>query len=70
MNDRQLGLDPMIQQSDDKYSLEIIRKDKTEQLNLTKLIKKQALIVDRSTTCWKAYRDGDNPKTPIIVKDS
>ena len=70
MNDKLLGLDPTIQQSDGKCYVEITRNGKTERLMLTKLIKKQALIAGRATTCWKAYRDGDESKTSLIVKDS
>jgi len=70
MNDEQLGLDPTIQQSDGKRYMEITRNDKIERLILTEDIQKQAVVVGRATTCWKAYRDGDESKEPLIVKDS
>lgn len=70
MNDEQLGLDPTIQQLDDKRYVNITREGQVERLILTKLIKKQAMIVGRATTCWVAYRDGDKSKEPLIVKDS
>jgi len=70
MNDEQLGLDPTIQQSDGKRYLEITRNDKIERLILTEDIKKQAVIVGRATTCWRAYRDGDESEEPLVVKDS
>lgn len=70
MNDKQLGYDPTIQQSDGKCYVEVTRHGETERLILTKLIKKQVLIAGRATTCWKVYRDGDEPKTFLIVKDS
>ena len=70
MNDEQLGLDSAIQQSDGKRYVEITRKYKVERLILTKLIKKQTMIVCRATTCWVAYCDGDESKDPLIVKDS
>ncbi len=41
-----------------------------ERLVLTKLIKKQAVIIGRATSGWKAYREGDESKEPLIVKDS
>ena len=59
-----------IQQLDGKRYVKITRKDKVERLILTKLIKKQTMIVGRATTCWMAYRDGDESKEPLIVKDS
>ncbi|MCJ1473154.1 hypothetical protein MMC13_001805 [Lambiella insularis] len=70
MNDEQLGLDPTIQPSDGKRYVEITRSDQVERLILTEEIIKQAVIVGRATTCWKAYRDGDGLKEPLIVKDS
>ena len=70
MNDMQLGLDPTIRQSDGKCYVEITRNDQIERLILTQLIKKQAVIAGRATTCWKAYRDGDKSKESLIVKDS
>lgn len=70
MNDEQLGLDPTIQQLDGKRYVNVTREGQVERLILTKLIKKQAMIVDRATTCWVAYRDGDKSKEPLIVKDS
>lgn len=70
MNDEQLGLDSTIQQLDGKRYVNITRKDKVERLILTKLVKKQTMIVGRATTCWMAYRDGDESKEPLIVKDS
>lgn len=70
MNDEQLGLDSTIQQLDGKPYVNITRNGKLERLILTKLIKKQTVIVGRGTTCWIAYRDGDESKEPLIVKDS
>ena len=70
MNDKQLGLDPTIQHSDGKRYMKITRNDEIERLILTQLIKKQAVIADRATTCWKAYRDGDESEESLNVKDS
>ena len=70
MNDKQLGHDPTIRQSDGECYVEITRNGEIERLVLTKLIKKQALIAGRATTCWKAYRDGDESRSSLIVKDS
>jgi len=70
MNDEQLGFDPTIQQSNGKRYLKITRNNKIERLILTEDIKKQAVIVSRATTCWRAYRDGDESEEPLVVKDS
>ncbi len=70
MNDKQLGVDPSIQQLDGKPYIEITRDGQIERLILTELLKKQAMIAGRVTTCWRAYRAGDELKTSLIVKDS
>ena len=70
MTDEQLGLDPTVQGPEGKRYVEITRGGQVERLILTKSIKKQAAIVARGTTCWKAYRDTDKTKKPLIVKDS
>jgi len=46
MNDKQLNLDLIIQQSDDKRYVKITRNDQVKRLILTQLIKKQAMIAD------------------------
>ena len=70
MNNEQLGLDPTIQQSDGKRYMEITRNGKIERLILTEDITKQAVIVGRATTCWRAYCNGDGSEEPLVVKDS
>ena len=70
MTDEQLGLDPTIQGSGGQQYVEITRNGQVERLVLTAMIKKQAAIVSRATTCWRAYRDTDHMKKPLIVKDS
>ena len=70
MTYEQLGLDPTVQGPEGKRSVEITRDGQVERLILTALIKKQAAIVTRGTTCWRAYRDTDKTKKPLIVKDS
>ena len=70
MTDEQLGLDPTVQGPEGKRYIEITRDSQVERLILTKSIKKQAAIVARGTTCWRAYRDTDKTKKPLIVKDS
>lgn len=68
MNDKQLGLDLTIQESDGRRYMEITRDGQCERLILTKKIKKQAVVVGRATTCWKAYCDKDQSKEPLLVK--
>ena len=70
MTDEQLGLDPTIQGPEGKRFVEITRDGQVERLVLTAKIKKQAAIVSRATTCWRAYRNTDKTKKPLIVKDS
>ena len=70
MNDKQLGLDPTIQQLDGQHFVEITRDDQIERLILTKEIRKQAVVAGRATTCWRAYCDKDQSKEPLVVKDS
>ncbi len=70
MNDKQLGLDPTIQQSDSQRYVEITRDDQIERLFLTEEIRKQAVVAGRATACWRAYCDGDKSKEPLVVKDS
>lgn len=44
---------------------------KEERLIITKTLRAHAAcIAGRATTCWKAYREGDDSKKPLVVKDS
>lgn len=70
MNNKQLGLDPTIQQSDGQRYVEITRDDQVERLILTKEIRKQAVVVGRATTCWRAYFGKGQSKEPLVIKDS
>ena len=70
MDDEQLGFDSTIQQSDGQRFVEITRDDQVERLILMKEIRKQAVIVGRATTCWRAYCDKGQSKEPLLVKDS
>ncbi|RFU72772.1 serine threonine- kinase sgk2 [Trichoderma arundinaceum] len=68
MNNEQLGYDPTILKSGNRQYIEIQRDGQTEKLFLEQVIFRQACIVGRATTCWKAYREGD--KKTFVVKDS
>jgi hypothetical protein len=70
MDDEQLGFDPTIKQSDGKRYIEITRNDQVERLVLVENIRRHGAIVGRATTCWKAYREGDESRELLIVKDS
>lgn len=70
MNNKQLGLDPTIQQSDGQRYVDITRDDQVERLILTKEIRKQAVVVGRATTCWRANFDKGQSKEPLVIKDS
>ena len=70
MTDEQFGLDPTIQGPEGKRYVEIARDGQVERLILTAKIKKQAAIVSRATTCWRAYCDTDKTKKTLIIKDS
>ncbi len=70
MNDKQLGLDLMIQQIDGQRYVEITRDDQIERLILTEEIRKHAVVAGRATACWRAYCDKDQSKGPLVVKNS
>ena len=70
MDDKLLGRDPTIQQSNGKCYIEVTRDDQIERLFLTEEIRKQVAIAGRAITCWRAYCDGDNSKEPLVVKGS
>jgi hypothetical protein len=50
--------------------IEILREGKMERLVVDGLMKRAPCVVGRATTCWKAHRDGDESKTPLVIKDS
>ncbi|KAL8669127.1 MAG: hypothetical protein Q9168_006267 [Polycauliona sp. 1 TL-2023] len=70
MNNKQLGLDPTIQQFDGQRYVEITRDDKIERLILIEEIRKHAVVAGRATACWRAYCDKDQSKEPLVVKKS
>ncbi|KAI9747071.1 MAG: hypothetical protein M1815_004670 [Lichina confinis] len=71
MDDEQLGLDPDLMEVDGQRFVKINRDGKEERLIITDTLRDHApCIVGRATTCWKAYREGDESKKPLVVKDS
>lgn len=71
MTDDQLGFDSDLMEVDGKRFVKINRDGKEERLIITKTLRAHAAcIAGRATTCWKAYREGDDSKKPLVVKDS
>jgi hypothetical protein len=70
MSEEQLGFDPSIVESGGKRYIDIIRNDQKERIVLSELIKRAPCVAGRATTCWKAYREGDELRRPLVIKDS
>ncbi|KAH7108768.1 hypothetical protein B0J11DRAFT_449461 [Dendryphion nanum] len=70
LNEEQLGFDPTIVAEDGKRYIEIERNNRSERLVIDKVIRRVSSIAGRATTCWKCYREGDDTRTPYVVKDS
>ncbi len=70
LNEEQLGFDPTIITAGDKRYIEIERHNHIKRLVIDKVVKQVPCVVGRATTCWKAYREGDDSQRPLIVKDS
>ncbi|EHK17632.1 uncharacterized protein TRIVIDRAFT_214149 [Trichoderma virens Gv29-8] len=72
MNDEQLGYDPTIIKSGTQQYIEVRHDGQAERFILDKLIFRQACIVGRATTCWKAHHDEDDGevKKVYVIKDS
>ena len=71
MSDGQLGFDPDLMEVDGQRFVKLNRDGKEERLIITETLRAHAAcIAGRATTCWKAYREGDDSKKPLVVKDS
>jgi hypothetical protein len=70
LNEEQLGFDPTIITAGGKRYIEIERNNRTERLILDKVIKRVRCVDGRATTCWKAHREGDESRAPLVIKDS
>ena len=70
LNEEQLGFDPTIITAGDKRYIEIERDNRIERLVIDKVMKRVPCVAGRATTCWKVYREGDESRTPLVVKDS
>ena len=69
IDEEQLGFDPTITTEASRRIIKIQRNGKIERLVLEKLMKRAPCISGWATTCWKVYRE-DDPRTPLVVKDS
>ncbi|KAF1365192.1 hypothetical protein EJ07DRAFT_150724 [Lizonia empirigonia] len=70
LNEEQLGFDPSIITAGDIRYIEIERNNQKERLIIDKVIQRVHCIAGRATTCWKAYRKGDESRKPLVIKDS
>lgn len=70
LNEEQLGFDPTIITAGDKRYIEIERDNHAERLIIDKVMKRVPCVAGRATTCWKAHREGDNTRAPLVIKDS
>ena len=70
MDEEQLGFDPTIFKANGKRYIDITRNGQKERLVLDELIKRTSCVAGRATTCWKAYREDDGSKRPLVIKDS
>ncbi|KAF2623840.1 hypothetical protein BU25DRAFT_433900 [Macroventuria anomochaeta] len=65
-----LGFDPSIITAGSSRYIEIERNNQRERLIIEEVIQRAPCIVGRATTCWKAYREGDESRKPLVIKDS
>ncbi|EGR51502.1 uncharacterized protein TRIREDRAFT_104463 [Trichoderma reesei QM6a] len=70
MDEEGLGFDPSIMESQGKRFIEIERDGKPERLIIDEVITRPRCIASRATTCWKAHREDDPLKAPLVIKDS
>lgn len=70
MDEEGLGFDPSIMESEGKRFIEIERDGKPERFIIDEIITRPRCIASRATTCWKAHREDDPLKTPLVIKDS
>jgi hypothetical protein len=68
MDEEQLGFDPTIVSNGDTRYIEIERNGQKERLIIDQLMKRAPCVAGRATTCWKAYREGND--FPLVIKDS
>lgn len=70
MNQEELGFDPTIITADGRRYIEIERNGQRERLIIDAVMQRAPCVAGRATTCWKAHREGDHSRTPLVIKDS
>ncbi|EGD95586.1 hypothetical protein TESG_03059 [Trichophyton tonsurans CBS 112818] len=71
MTDGQLGFDPtIVTNADGSRYFKIERNGEEERFIIDEVIKRVRYVAGRATTCWKVHRDGDESRTPLVIKAS
>ncbi|KAF1980438.1 hypothetical protein BU23DRAFT_444835 [Bimuria novae-zelandiae CBS 107.79] len=70
LNEKQLGFDPSFITAGDGRYIEIERNNRKERLIIDEVMKRAPCVAGRATTCWKAHREGDDSRIPLVIKDS
>lgn len=70
MDEEQLGFDPTIFKAEGRRYIEIQRNRQLERLIIDEVMRRAPCIAGRATTCWRVHREGDDLRTPLVVKDS
>jgi hypothetical protein len=70
LKEEQLIFDPSIITAGDSRYIEIERNNWKERLIIDEVMKRAPCIAGRTTTCWKAHREGDDSRMPLVIKDS
>ncbi|KAH8696886.1 hypothetical protein GQ44DRAFT_779472 [Phaeosphaeriaceae sp. PMI808] len=70
LNEEQLGFDPSIITAGDSRYIEIERNNQKERLIIDEVMIRPPCVAGRAATCWKAYREGDESRSPLVIKDS
>ncbi|KAF3481541.1 uncharacterized protein GIQ15_04300 [Arthroderma uncinatum] len=71
MTEGRLGFDPtIITNADGSRYFKIERNGKEERLIIDGVINRAHCVAGRATTCWKVHRDGDESRTPLVIKGS
>lgn len=69
MDEEKLEFDPTIVVSGSERYIEIEGNGRREHLIIHEVMKRAPRVAGRATTCWRAYRE-DDPKQPLVIKDS
>ncbi|OAL73284.1 hypothetical protein A7D00_3059 [Trichophyton violaceum] len=71
MSEEQLGFDPtIVTNADGSRYFKIERNGEEERLIIDEVIGRARCVAGRATTCWKVHRDGDESRTPLVIKGS